>query len=104
MQQQQDWQQQQQYQQQLRASGLGNKSPLTIDAIIPSEQHARQVVQQFTQDEAIREVSYRRETDGTPHVRISLRPEAVSQFRDKVQTLTQAVEQAYSSAASRFST
>lgn len=100
MQQQQD---QQQWQQKLRASGLGNKTPLTIDAIIPSEQHAQRVVQQFTQDQSVREVAYRREPDGTPHVRIQLRPEAVSQFREKLQSLSQSVEEAYSSAASRFS-
>lgn len=104
MMQQQDWQQQQQWSQQLRASGLGNKSPLTIDAIIPSEQHAQQVVQQYSRDESVKAVEFRRDNDGTPHVRIQLRADAhPSQFREKLQNLTQAVEQSYTSATSRFS-
>lgn len=104
--QQEQWQnsqQSQRYQHQLRASGLANKPPLSIDAVIPSEQHARQVVQQFTQDESVKRVEYRRDRDGTPHVRIELHPEThPSQFREKIESLTQAVEQSYQTATSRF--
>jgi Glu-tRNA(Gln) amidotransferase subunit E-like FAD-binding protein len=76
---------------------LASKNPLTIDAVVPDEQTAQQIVQEHTTDPAVREVTFRRDSDGTPHVRISLQPQAVSQFKDKLQRIGESVQRSYQS-------
>lgn len=77
---------------------LASKNPLTIEAVVPDEDTAQQIVQEHTRDTAIREVTFRRDQDGTPHVRISLQPQAVSQFKDKLQRFGESVQRSYQSA------
>lgn len=88
----------QQNQQQLQQQWLASKEPLTIDAVVPDEKTAQQIVTEHTSDPSIREVVFRREKDGTPHVRISLQPQAVSQFKDKLQRFGESVQRSYESA------
>lgn len=89
--------QQQQQTQQTRLA-WGSKSPLTLDAMVPDERTASDLVSRFTTDQAVKEVSFRREADGTPHIRISLQPGAVQQFQDRIQQLTDAIQRSYQSA------
>jgi len=84
--------------QQQRWGGQQNKSPLTLDAVVLDERAASDLVSRFSQDQAVREVTFRREQDGTPHIRISLQPNAISQFKDRVQQVTEAIERSYQSA------
>lgn len=86
-----------QQQQQQGGRWLGGQNPLGIDALIPDENTAQQVVQEATRDQAIKEVHFRRELDGTTYVRIELRPEAVSQFKDKLTRLGETVQRSYQS-------
>lgn len=94
--------QQSQQQQSQQYQWLSGKSPFTLDVLVPDERTATELVTDATQDQGVREVAFRRETDGTPHIRISLHPNAIQSFKDRVDTLTDKIQRSYESAGRRM--
>jgi hypothetical protein len=76
-----------------------NPNAITIEVPIPDENTAQQLVSEYTKDRATQQVTFvRDQMTGTSRVRISLRPEAVSQFKDRLTKLADTVERSYQSA------
>lgn len=97
---QQQWQQRQQQESQTIAQTLlrSGKPALTLDAAFPQIEAAQEVATESIRDQSTQGVSYRREQDGTPHVKVQLHASSVSQFRNRFNRFLDSVEQSYQAA------
>lgn len=83
-------------------TGQKNRTALTVEAQVPSSsvlpELTRQVEGQFP---GVREISYRRDSDGTGRIRVQATKEALPRAQEMLQTFGQHVERAFSASSSQ---
>lgn len=83
----------------LSSQGQG-RTALTVEVTAPGPQALAQIAQQADQLPGVREISYRRDPDGTGRIRIAATQEALTQVTQTLQQVGRHVESAFSQSPS----
>lgn len=81
-------------------SSQPGKTALTVEVQAPGPQALAQIAEQADQLPGVREISYRRDPDGTGRIRIAASQEALTQVTQTLQQVGRHVESAFSRSSS----